>query len=638
MVASTSKFESFLNNLSFILLALFIVILFYAPLEVEDIWWHLAVGQWMVEHGQVPRLDPYPVLDLQRPWYFTQWLGSLIFYRIYQWTGYEGLKIFRTIIFVFSLGLFYGYARRRLPPIIIFWMILTMAYGLFMRLLARPLIFNFIFLQLFLMILFDYHENGRLKNLLVLPLLGVVWGNLHLGSFMYGVPLISLFLLANTVEYLNLRGDKGIQTETIQISLQKVKYLGITLLLYLCAFLINPYGIEGALHPFKVLLLSRHINFYWFNNIINEMTPPIFIFGYEGLWFHLLVILMVIPFVYDKRRRFLYAVLFSFALFFFLYGVRGVDFFIFTSVYIMAYSAQQTPVWQKVWEKSLYRRIVKVVLYLSLIMSVTTKSLHYLNMKSYENHHLQNYNRLVIHPGNPFGVIQVLKDNQIHGNVFATDLYGGAILWSAYPDLKPIVDGRQLNLDLYKYYMRILKDPPAYWVPAQEDLKIKIAMLNTSNKNNYRLIDYLALDSEWQLIYIEGPCVVFVKRGAFDLPSALNNFETDLKSVKIPLDKFRALIATSDTPNLLRQWRGYLDPAPEYLDVLEEGVALYTMGFREAGLLRLMEAIEHNPSPSVRGVLREALKDYRQYQKEKKIEEILKTLFRLPFYSMFRFL
>src|SRR5919197_4765573 len=42
------------------------------PVLDPDIWWHLRVGQWVVEHGTVPQTDPFS--QAGRPWVAYSWL------------------------------------------------------------------------------------------------------------------------------------------------------------------------------------------------------------------------------------------------------------------------------------------------------------------------------------------------------------------------------------------------------------------------------------------------------------------------------------------------------------------------------------------------------------------------------------
>src|SRR5947209_10563424 len=50
------------------------------PVFDPDIWWHLRVGQWVVEHGSVPGHDPFSLPGHDRPWVAYSWLFEVVVY------------------------------------------------------------------------------------------------------------------------------------------------------------------------------------------------------------------------------------------------------------------------------------------------------------------------------------------------------------------------------------------------------------------------------------------------------------------------------------------------------------------------------------------------------------------------------
>jgi hypothetical protein len=38
-----------------------------------DIWWHVKAGEWILEHGRVPRLDIFTYSSEGRPWIDLHW-------------------------------------------------------------------------------------------------------------------------------------------------------------------------------------------------------------------------------------------------------------------------------------------------------------------------------------------------------------------------------------------------------------------------------------------------------------------------------------------------------------------------------------------------------------------------------------
>ena len=106
------------------------------------------------------------------------------------------------------------------------------------------------------------------------------------------------------------------------------------MIIYLFTFIINPYGIDGALHPWKVFFLPNYINFYKYSNIIAEMQSPAYLFSPDGICFFIWAALGILAITFVRKNKLLLIILFSVSLAFFLYSQRNSDFFILISAYI----------------------------------------------------------------------------------------------------------------------------------------------------------------------------------------------------------------------------------------------------------------------------------------------------------------
>ena len=179
-------------------LGIFLFLLFYhKAIETEDVWLHLNTGRWIVNHLQVPHEDKFPFASERTPYVCHEWLASSLIYLAYKAEGFAGLKLYRSLFFLFSIAIFFLYSFRRLPFSLLALLILLMSYGLFQRCLLRPEIFNLLFVQVFLIVLFSYEKSPSRWKLFILPLISVLWLNLHMmGAFIYGGMTIFIFLLS----------------------------------------------------------------------------------------------------------------------------------------------------------------------------------------------------------------------------------------------------------------------------------------------------------------------------------------------------------------------------------------------------------------------------------------------------------
>ena len=192
----------------FVILIIFIFCAFFKPIETEDIWWHLKTGQWIWTHKAVPNYDLFDLFssfnNVKAHWLCNfQWLGSTIYYLVYLKFGFLGLKVFRSMLFLSIIGIFYFYGRKILPSYLLVILVFILTYGCSQSIFLRPDAFNYVFIQLFLITLFSFEKTSQRNILFILPVLGIFWVNLHLGSFVYGVSLISIFLLSALVRFTN---------------------------------------------------------------------------------------------------------------------------------------------------------------------------------------------------------------------------------------------------------------------------------------------------------------------------------------------------------------------------------------------------------------------------------------------------
>lgn len=58
-----------------------------------DVFWHLKVGEWLVSHRAVPRVDVYSWSQYGHPWTAHQWGWEAVIYGLYRYLGIYGLYL-----------------------------------------------------------------------------------------------------------------------------------------------------------------------------------------------------------------------------------------------------------------------------------------------------------------------------------------------------------------------------------------------------------------------------------------------------------------------------------------------------------------------------------------------------------------
>ncbi len=574
-------------------LFVFLFLSFFRPIEMEDIWWHLNTGKWILKHKQVPREALFSFLDIRTPAISIQWLGSLIYYLVYLGGQDWGLKFFRAFLFLFIISIFFLRYYRKIPFFVLIFLVLFMAYGIGTRCLLRPFVFNLVFVQLFLIILWDALSLRRPQRLILIPLLGIPWGNIHLGSFIYGMLLIGVFLLSVVIQYLESRIRRYPPEVSIDL-LRKLKQLLGVLGVYMLIFFINPYGWEGALYPYNVFFNPGFINFDYLANVIDELRPPIVIFEtFLGLWFFVLLLFSLVAVGLNRNNQFLNILLLIFSVFLFLRGARGIELFTIVSVYLIAEGVSQISPGSlpKIF---IFTKELRPILYFFLVLFLIGGIINCINQKIYRNNTFVRAISLEYVPKNPIRALAFLNENKITGAVFNQSMLGGLISWRYYPSLKPFVDGRldghPLNQELFLIYKTILREPESFWSQAEEKFHLRIALFDTSLLSSHRLIEYLNHHADWQLIFMDGPIVIFVKRGIFDLPREVNQFQTSFQSIPLTEGDLQDL-RSMDLKESGFEIRKFLDPPPAYIQSLEEGVTLLGLGYQGAGVKKILAAL-----------------------------------------------
>jgi hypothetical protein len=108
----------------------------------------------------------------------------------------------------------------------------------------RPEAFTYLLSAMFLQILWRYQQRElRFRALWLLPLLQILWVNLHIYFFL-GILLVSVFLIESLILCVTNRSPE---------SRSRSKQLAVILGLILLASCVNPAGVSGALYPLFIM-------------------------------------------------------------------------------------------------------------------------------------------------------------------------------------------------------------------------------------------------------------------------------------------------------------------------------------------------------------------------------------------------
>jgi hypothetical protein len=84
------------------------------PLADPDLWWHVAVGRWILSHGTVPTEDLWSIAH-GTPWRAYSWSNEVVYALVERWRGEWGLAVAQLVlgvVLVASLQLVCGILSR----------------------------------------------------------------------------------------------------------------------------------------------------------------------------------------------------------------------------------------------------------------------------------------------------------------------------------------------------------------------------------------------------------------------------------------------------------------------------------------------------------------------------------------------
>ena len=215
-----------------LLLALPAMAIGFHRLANNDLPMHLAIGEWVLEHGEVPDSDPFSFTAPEGTWVPHEWLAGVLF----AWLeGIGGAHILVVVAVVLSgvLAVLAAAAARELdmrPREVLLWSLpVWLMAG--RRLMLRPhlIALSLVFLAWWVVLV------GRRRPLLLwlLPVILVVWVNVH-GSFPlgFGICVLGLLFLPEHTAGWRVRGG--------------------VLLACTGALFLQPHGIDGLLAPLRL--------------------------------------------------------------------------------------------------------------------------------------------------------------------------------------------------------------------------------------------------------------------------------------------------------------------------------------------------------------------------------------------------
>jgi len=516
-----------------LILAFTTLVFFAASYKIsgdDDFFWHLATGRYIVQNQVVPNTDIFGYATAGVEWIPFEWGWDVITYGLYNIGGYNAILLFRSIIFSLIFFIYYLLLKKfKVNSVISYILFFILLIAIMDRLSPRPHILTYLFFVILLYIItsFKYIDREKyFKWLYFLPLIFLIWGNVHMGVLAGG---LLLFIYTVSEVLIFLYPQRFSSPEIKPLTREQIQRLLLISVASALVLLINPHGLQTYLYAYghtKMKLLET-IN-EWRNPFSGGMD-----FGFIVTFYKILLFSGIIILIYSIKKKDIFFALTYIG--FAIYSVRAIRLTVDYEIIIIFFLAVSINYYFQKWANTgkgnnilqffLYNNGVKAVL-IALFVYIT------FNIPNEGVYQWLKYYRI---PG--FGVnsdfipvqlFDFMKEANISGKPFNHFGTGGYLVWN-FPNEKNFIDSRNLNDAIFNEYNTIMVKGRGfekklddygvdYVVFLDPDLIRRPKDLQTN------IVSYVSRNPGWKLVFWDDKSFLFVK----DIPKfadVINKYE-----------------------------------------------------------------------------------------------------------------
>lgn len=444
-----------------------------------DMWWHLQTGKDIVATRSIPHTDNYSFTKAGSEWITHEWLAELLMYGIYRVSGLAGLVLLfsATITIAFLIVYWRSPGRPYLAGLAVLLAALssTPLFGIRVQMLTLLLASVYLFL------LDKFAREGQLKILWWLPLVMLLWVNLH-GGFALGLGLIALYIISTALD-------------------GKWKLLRPLVLTGLACSLVvplNPNGFRIILYPLQTLTSPSMAS------LIDEWSSP----DFHQAMFLPLAALMLLTFgmvaLSPKRPRLGELFLLSVTAFGALRSARHIPIFALIAAPVFASHLSElikTRGWDTGFAGETPATRGKLIISLMvLVIPIILAALQFWRFASSQDVY-------VVHR-NPANAVDFIQARHLPGPIYNRYGWGGYLIHRLYPEYRVYVDGRaDVYGDDFLFEMVNTYDGHSDWRKPLDRYGIRTVLISP----DVPLASLLRSDPVWQKVYEDNQAVIFTR-------------------------------------------------------------------------------------------------------------------------------
>lgn len=236
--------------------------LFISAEQDPDFWWHLRIGQWMVDHGQLPSTDIFTFTVPNHVWTDHEYLTEVLIWRVYSAAGLAAVSV--AFGFVTWAGFWLIYRQVRHQPFVVVGVGLAIgaiAGAPIWGPRAQMITFALSCLELYWL---QGYLSGRSRSLRFFPLVMVLWANLH-GGWVIGFAWLGVALVAEAAGWAWDRSSPA--------HLMHLRFLAIVTAVSAVAVAATPHFLSLYPYPFQTQgsVAQQKLIVEWFSPNFHEI-------------------------------------------------------------------------------------------------------------------------------------------------------------------------------------------------------------------------------------------------------------------------------------------------------------------------------------------------------------------------------
>ncbi len=168
----------------------------------SDLWFHLAAGRDIAEHGAVPKVDSWSFTAAGRPWHNHEWLSGLVFWKWSELFGLESLIVWQWTVLGVTSVLLFDLLRRWCGPALAFSCLLVALVVGSPFFDIRPHLWSLLGVALVLRL-----TLAPSRATWPLPVAVLSWANLH-GGVVFGLMALAVVTVARQFDSAPSRSER----------------------------------------------------------------------------------------------------------------------------------------------------------------------------------------------------------------------------------------------------------------------------------------------------------------------------------------------------------------------------------------------------------------------------------------------